>query len=57
MLKIKPRFPTEMLLPAHNIFVSRGKIDVNYFKSKIVVEYSVNIKSVTKTGIFRTYKY
>lgn len=34
--------------------VSRGRIDVNYFKPKIVVEYSVNNKAVTKTGIFRT---
>ena len=33
--------------------VSRGRIDVNYFKPKIVVEYSINNKSVTKTGIFR----
>ena len=32
--------------------VSRGRIDIDYFKPKIVVEYSVNNKSVTKTGIF-----
>ena len=36
--------------------VSRGRIDVNYLKPKIVVEYSVNNNSVTKTGIFNTNK-
>ena len=34
--------------------VSRGRIDVNYFKPKITVEYSVNNNSVTKTGIFNS---
>ena len=36
--------------------VSRGRIDVNYFKAKVVVEYSINNNSVTKTGIFNTNK-
>lgn len=36
--------------------VSRGRIDLNYFKPKIVVEYFVNNNSVTKTGIFNTNK-
>lgn len=36
------------------LVVSRGRIDVNYFKPKIVVEYSINNKSITKTGIFKT---
>lgn len=35
--------------------VSRGRIDVNYFKPKIAVEYSINDKFVTKTGIFKSY--
>lgn len=34
--------------------VSRGRIDVNYFKPKYFVEYSFNNNSVTKTGIFVT---
>jgi anaerobic ribonucleoside-triphosphate reductase activating protein len=34
--------------------VSRGRVDVDYFKPKMVVEYSINNRSVTKTGIFRT---
>lgn len=34
--------------------VSQGRIDVNYFKPKITVEYSVNNNSVTKTGIFNS---
>ena len=33
--------------------VSRGRIDVNHFKPRVAVEYSVNNKSVTKTGIFK----
>ncbi len=32
--------------------ISRGRIDVNYFIPKIVIEYSINNKSVTKTGVF-----
>lgn len=33
--------------------ISRGRIDVNYFKPKVAVEYSINHKIVTKTGIFK----
>lgn len=36
--------------------VSRGRIGINYFKPKIAVEYSINNKSITKTGIFITNK-
>ena len=55
-LSIVGRYDERLAHPYYGkkFIVSRGRIDVNYFKPRVVVEYSVNNKSVTKTGIFNT---
>ena len=55
-LSIAGRYDERLEHPYYGkkFIASRGRIDVNYFKPKIVVEYSVNNKAITKTGIFRT---
>lgn len=33
---------------------SSDRIDIDYFKPKLIVEYVINYKTITKTGIFET---
>lgn len=55
-LSIVGRYDERLAHPYYGkkFIVSRGRIDVNYFKPSVAVEYSVNNKSVTKTGVFNT---
>ena len=54
-LSIVGRYDERLAHPYYGkkFIVSRGRIDVNHFKPRVAVEYSVNNKSVTKTGIFK----
>ena len=54
-LSIVGRYDERLAHPYYGkkFIVSRGRIDVNNFKPRVVVEYSINNKSVTKTGIFK----
>jgi hypothetical protein len=55
-LSIIGRYDSSMPHPylGKKFVLTSDRIDINYFKPKQIVEYVVNKKTITKTGVFKS---